>query len=1107
MQKKFLSVVAAFVLVLGLLPTSFAKETDEYLKEDFSSFEVSQVPNSVVCENGSGSICVEELSGNKVLSITNETDGVYAKVSKSFEEISGLSVTAGLAFMQKEVAVNGAVLLELSGSDGAVVRIETYEGNIVYWNGEKTYEVLVKDYLPNFWYHISVQADLNAGKASVYVNSVRVLYRENFIGSAAKVSSFLSYSAYSPGFYLDNLIFSASQEPSGISVSGEEAVSIPQSGKARYQYTARVKDDLGLSVQSAVKFYTVPATIDGVRLEKADALGNQLAENEISLVVDASASEQSITLVAELEENSAISQSVSIQLQEASASSVEIYGSAQISSELTQKTWNYSASCKDALGYVLPGETIQFGLEAPAGESLPSGIHIDSQSGVLTVSGNLSDYHQKIFYITASADGGAVVGKKNVKILNKKAYISDEARMNVMIEYADYVLEAGKDTFHGTPFLADGIDVGTGLPFEWEFPPTSGMEDTAVLSNLADQGGLMRFLVTLSELTGDSKYRDKVMEICDYFLDVGISPSGMAYWGGHTCFDLKTGKVLYSPNDILTHELKDHYPYMDPFYELDPDAASKIVKSTWASHIEDFSTMVYNRHGEYTATPNFSATWDNLDCYDDSTTGLMPSMALPFRYSANDFIFMATTMYEKTGDEKAKIWAYRLWERYANVCHPETHMGGSVFTTAYNAPGTLDIMQQPPVGHWWDASPLPSIYTYTTYGDRAYNQFADPLIEKGYITEDQRDMVREANMVTDNAIMAYSPQLDLYLAKTLGYDTAEGRRVLEHDVKMLGSWAYYGYIPEKNLMRSMLYDGTDISDYVWDRTGYYGAAGNSFGQYAVTQTMLFSLISAYNEAANLTEEELTCNDVKHPGQTYNARDEIYKMLRNVCISLELGDIGDENGNGIDLNYGTTFAQPKAAYAMARLYEQTGNGEYMELARVIADNAVKSHYANGVFREDLNYINANFSIQNEWYPMTLITLEAISRGEADKLPQWMPYNGYWSCDLLLPNGTAQSKAQAPWTAWSYTYETVLPTEIVLESDSYRLKQGETFQLPYYVEPDDAANTSVSWYADDETVVQYDEINDIFIAAGAGETVLHGIAEGDIKVTASVKVIVE
>lgn len=1107
MAKKILSFVLLFVLLTSMIPTALAKETNEYLKEDFSSVEVSQIPQSVLCENGSGSVCVEDLGGNKVLSITNDTDGVYAKVSKSVEEISDLSITAGLAFMQKEVAVSGNVILELGGSDGTVIRIETHEGDIIYWNGEKTYEVLVKDYLPNFWYNISVQADLNAQKASVYVNSVRVLYQASFIGSAAKINCFMSYTAYSPGYYLDNLVFSASQEATGIVINGEEAVSIPQIGSAEYQYAAYVKDDLGLSVQSDVRFYTIPDSINGVRIKNTDARGNQLAENKITLEVDSAASEQSITLVAELQNNPEISQSIPIQLKQATASSLEIYGSAQISSELKQKKWEYSASVKDSLGYVLPGERIVFGLASADGSILPDGISIDSESGVLTVSGDLSDYYQKLFCVTASVHGGTIVGKKNVKILNKKAYISDEARMNVMIEYADYVLEAGKDVFHGTPFLADGIDVGTGLPFEWEFPPSSGMEDSAVLSNLADQGGLMRFLITLSVLTGDTKYKDKVMEIYDYFLDVGISPSGMAYWGGHSCFDLKTGKVLYSPNDILTHELKDHYPYMDPFYELDPEAASNIVKSTWSSHIADFSTMVYNRHGEYTTKPNFSATWNNLDCYDNSIKGLLPTAALPFRYCANDFIFMATTMYEKTRDEKAKLWAYRLWERYANVCHPETHMGGMVFTSAYKAPGTLDIMQQPPVGHWWDASPLPSMYTWTTYGDRAYNQFADPLAAAGYITEDQKEMVREANMVTDNSIPAYSPQSELYLAKTLGYDTPEGRRVLEHDVKMLGSWVYYGYIPETNRMRSMLYDGTDISGYIWDRTGYYGAAGNSFGQYPVTQTMLFSLISAYNEAANLTEEELTCRDIKHDGKTYNARDEIYKMLRNVCISLGLGDIGDEDGNDIDLNYGTSFAQPKAAYAMARLYESTGNVEYLELARVIADNAVDSHYANGVFREDLNYINANFSIQNEWYPMTLITLEAISRGEADKLPQWMPYNGYWSCDLLLPNGTAQSKAQAPWTAWCYTYESVKPTEIVLEADSYRLKQGESFKLPYSVAPDDAANKSVSWYADDESVVQYDEINDCLIAAGVGETTLHGIAEGNLKVAVSVKVIVE
>lgn len=1100
MAKRLISAAMVCLLLLNMVPAVFAEETNTYLKEDFASYDTGAVPGSLICENGGGFVRVAELNGNKVLSLTNDTDGVYTKISKTFDEISGLSVTAGLAFMQKETTVSGNVILELSGSEGTVISIETLNGDIIYRTGEKTYEVLVKKYIPNFWYNISVVADLNAAKASVYVNQVRVLYRTELAGSAAKINTFLSYTAYSPGYYLDNLVVSAAQKPENIAITGESAVSIPRSGSARYIYAARVTDELGLGVQTPVRFSLMPDGLSGVRLENA-------GDNKAALVVDSTANAQSVTLSAVLESDAGISRSIQVQLKQSVPSKIEIHGSAQISGELEQKEWRYSAVCKDELGSTVSDEALIFGLQPADGEVLPDGIGIDEKSGLLTVSGSLSGFHQKLFRVTAKTADGAVAGTKNIKILNKKAYISDEARMNIMTEYADYVLEAGKDIYHGTPFLADGIDVGTGLPFEWEFPPSSGMEDSAVLSNLADQGGLMRFLVTLSEMTGDSKYKDKVMEIYDYFLDVGISPSGMAYWGGHTCFDLKTGKVLYSPNDILTHELKDHYPYMDPFYELDSDAAQKIVKSTWASHIPDFSTMIYNRHGEYTTKPNFSGTWDNLDSYDNTVTGLLASAALPFRYSADDFIFMATTMYDKTGDEKAKTWAYRLWERYANVCHPETHMGGFVFTSAYNAPGTLDIMKQPPVGHWWDATPLPSVYTWTTYGDRAYNQFADPLVAAGYITEEQKSMIREANMVTDFGIMAYAPQSELYLAKTLGYDTAEGRRVLQHDAKMLGSWVYYGYIPETNMMRSMLYDGTDISGYIWDRTGYYGAAGNSFGQYPITQTMLFSLISAYNESGNLTQEELTCRDIKNPGKTYNARDEIYKMLRNACIFLELGDIGDQNGNDIDLNYGTSCAHPKAAYALTKLYELTKRDEYLELARTVADNAMESHYANGVFRDSLSYINANFSIQNEWYPMMLISLEAISRGEGDKLPQWMPYNGYWSCDLLKPDGTAVSKAQAPWTAWVYTYESVKPTEIVLEKDSYNVKCGETFKIPFTVEPDDAADKSVSWYADDESVVQYDDINECFIAAGTGETVLHGISGGSLKVTASVKVIVE
>ena len=1107
MLKKLMAVLVSALLLTAVIPISTAEETKNYIMADFSEYEEGAMPDELECFDGGGSVLVEKLQNNNVLSLTNDSDGAYTKVSKKFDEISGLSVTASVAFMQKEIAVNGNVLMELSCADGCVVSIETLNGDIIYRTGEKTYEVLVERYIPNFWYNIAVKLNLAEKTANVYVNNIRTIYMGSLISEAAKIDTFMSYTAYSPGYYLDNICITTSQEAERAELIGSDLISIPKSGVAYYKYTASVFDALGLELKTYISFKTEPASISGVVLKNTDKDGNPLEKNEVYIAVDSMAQGLDFVLTATAEAENTVTKSKNIALKSAQAEKITILGSAQISGELKQKFWDYSAVCYDGAGYEIEGESFVFSLEAIDGQSIPEGISIDADTGRITVSEELSGVHQKLFKIKAtSKTNPEVFATKNIKVLNKEYYISDEARLNVLIDYADLVLEKGRDIYNGTPLLADGIDVGTGLHFEWQFPKESAKEDSAVLSNLADQGGLMRFLETLSELTGDPKYKNKVMEIYEYFLKVGISPSGMPYWGGHTCIDLKTGKVLYSPNDTLTHELKDHYPYMDPFYEIDTEAAVNIVKSIWASHIGDFGTMIYNRHGGYNQAPNIGATWDNLDCFDESITGHLKTTDLPFRFTANDFIYMAADMYAKTGDEKAKTWAYRLWTRYANVCHPETHMGGDVFTTAKDAPGTLDIMQAPPVGHWWDATPFPENYTWSSYGDRAYNQLAEPLYEAGYITKEQMDEVLESNMVTGFSIPAYTPQTDLYLAKTLGYDTEEGRRVLNHNTKMLGSFVYYGYIPETNMIRPMLYDGTDLSGYIFERQGYYGAAGKSFSQYPATQSLLFSLIASYNEAKNLTEEELTCKDTKNPGKTYNAKDEIYKMLRNLCKNLNLGDIGDENGNNISLNFSTECSHPKAAYALAELYKSTGRTDYLDLARVVANNVLKDHYAFGVFRKSLNYVNANFSIQNEWYYMALISIEAISRGEADLLPRWMPYNGYWSCDLLKPDGTVIRKAQAPWTAWSYTYNAVEVTDIIPQKMEYEMTVGEKIPLKFTVEPEDAANKEVDWQSDDMTIARYDSTDGTIYAAKAGETILRGYS-ADLKVKADIRVIVK
>jgi pectate lyase len=86
---------------------------------------------------------------------------------------------------------------------------------------------------------------------------------------------------------------------------------------------------------------------------------------------------------------------------------------------------------------------------------------------------------------------------------------ADQARLKAVIQFADNVLEHGRDR-NGempTPLLADGVNVDTLQPVQWVY---KGQE--WIPSNLASHQNLFRTLVGLSNLTGDRRYKQAATE-------------------------------------------------------------------------------------------------------------------------------------------------------------------------------------------------------------------------------------------------------------------------------------------------------------------------------------------------------------------------------------------------------------------------------------------------------------------------------------------------------------------------------------------------------------------------------------------------------------------
>ena len=124
----------------------------------------------------------------------------------------------------------------------------------------------------------------------------------------------------------------------------------------------------------------------------------------------------------------------------------------------------------------------------------------------------------------------------------------DAARLQLVKNYADTVLNDAADRYHPqdrSPVLAGGINVYTKDQLKWIFPESVDFPNgrAAVWSDFAVQQNLMRVLVALTNLTGDSKYKDSAKAQYAYYFAHQQDKSGLLQWGGHRFVDLQTLSV------------------------------------------------------------------------------------------------------------------------------------------------------------------------------------------------------------------------------------------------------------------------------------------------------------------------------------------------------------------------------------------------------------------------------------------------------------------------------------------------------------------------------------------------------------------------------------
>lgn len=521
----------------------------------------------------------------------------------------------------------------------------------------------------------------------------------------------------------------------------------------------------------------------------------------------------------------------------------------------------------------------------------------------------------------------------------------DAARLDVVHQFADSVLEYGMDQWSGedSPLLADGVDVRTHEPVTWRY---NGKE--YIISNLASQQNLFRTFTGLSNLTDDPRYRRAAEDAVEYHFEHFQARSGLLHWGGHQFIDLRTLQPV-GDFDCGKHEFKMNFPFYELMWDVDSEATNRFLRALWNAHVYDWNVLDMNRHGDYNqSAPEGEEVWDhNFDSPDPFFEG----DGLTFINAGTDLIYGAGKLFLLGDETSAWKWGRRMARLYVEARHPDTGLGAY----QYSKTRRKKDPPEPP-------TPLTDKLTYSKYGDRAENQFGHQFGEvarEGWVMWGGR--IR--------TIYAINGLVQLTLGESL--EGEEGDELIEWTADGLEALAEYSYMPEENAFRPMWADGTDLTGKTYGRTGYYGEKGTEWKPYKPPRNRMMDFLLTYVRAYRLTRRPL-----------------LWETARNMASGLGMGDIGSEPGKDVDLtDEGNT---PQKIFVLLELNRAEPHSQYVQKARIAADKMVEKRFRKGFFLKDPEYVNAKF---NTLEPLALLALDAHLRDKKDEVPPHVGSRGY------------------------------------------------------------------------------------------------------------------
>ena len=507
-------------------------------------------------------------------------------------------------------------------------------------------------------------------------------------------------------------------------------------------------------------------------------------------------------------------------------------------------------------------------------------------------------------------------------------------------------------------------------------PPSLGGPAHPVEQTQFDRSqNLLRTLAGISQMTGDSRYAYAAAEAVSYmFEEYSTISSGLVIFGNHMTIDLFNDCSYSDGRSGDIFELGSIFPFYEFMYSVSPDKTEKFVKGCWEAFVRDWNTMHYNRHASFHKNVDFTKTWKRP---------FLPVKDLPEKIEVLGFLGVGLDLAMGgyflgclQNDLKPRKWANRYYDVLSYHRDSKTNIWPMLLYTP-SIRRNLEVYREAfPEANVTEPRVIISSWVHSM---PAFFLGALASVEMGKLYGNDEEIVNLHHRINDWII---------------GYLEA-------------------AYDKDNKALRSIILDGTDVTDHVFKEGKALHGWGSREGDSFALQVPSASFIAAISKAYRLADDR--------------NRKLYWAYLRSLFIGADFGDIGESPKNQPKFNYDNSAFEPAHIFSLVDIYRVHKNPEFLKFIEHLGVKLIELRQdpKSGLFSRNPEYIDTfrtNKIHKESWEgitvrermrkefdydrpkvvaldvvePLALLAIHAARTNQFDKIPRWHS-GGQWGSD--------------------------------------------------------------------------------------------------------------